>query len=497
MVTALALTPHGLDSCSRVRVITGWVKAPDDANVIEAHGGALDYVYRSIIPNRPVEHGPVRAMSDGQVVWKGYNPSAGNILVIEYDNGGFPFRSAYHHLVDGRDHDIFLAGLATIAWCALQPAAPPGDDLCAPPSATNTNGAAYRNYVRATIDAIRLGSGLDPLEYWGTNAMVTRVNVGDRVRMGQVVGYVGDTGFHSGGVHLHASLARRVSSSSWLFFDPYGLYGGAECYAGLYPSGVDPAQLQQPSIFCSVMPAFAGCSREVLALGLENYSRVGWSPRSICRYAAGHRWAGSFESDPQRDRQVRLGASLAELAEVAAKNKWVPISLLPDDHPGAPSFSAVLVRSRPGSAFQVGVPARQANELRADPHLIIQDACIYRGGAGEQLALTTHAAGPDTPPTRLEWDLDVRSLREVIRSARRDDWSPVKIQPYLSDTGLRYLLLLRRTQGVQRRYFLYQSESIYANAAIALLEEDFRPISVAAIQYAAQPVIAVVYEETN
>ena len=35
--------------------------------------------------------------------------------------------------------------------------------------------------MKAIRDAFRLGSGLDPLERWGTNATVTRVNVGDTV----------------------------------------------------------------------------------------------------------------------------------------------------------------------------------------------------------------------------------------------------------------------------------------------------------------------------
>lgn len=497
VVTALTKGPVDGESCSRVEVRAGWV---DSRPMPQAHGGALDYMFLRRGPFRySWLHGPVRAMADGEVIWKGYNPSMGNLLIIEYPNGGQPFRSAYHHLVDGRDHDLFLAGVATREWC-LRGGPARTVRLCSPVplngDPANPDNPAYAHYTAALADGLRVAAGLEPRERWGSNDLVTRVDVGDRVRLGQVVGYIGDTGFNSGGVHLHASLARPASNTEWRFFDPYGLYSQRDCYDGLYPSGGTPAQLQHPSIFCALTPAFAGCSRDVLDLALGNYSRVGWSPRAICRYALGSRWAGVFDANVGAERSIWVDVSLANLAQLAVEEKWFPIHLLPDDRAGDLTFSGVVVkRPNPKARFAVGLAPWEAADLAMNRQVTITDACIYRAAGHWALTISWEEGNFAVSPTHLTWGLDRRAVHDIIRSMRREGFSPVKVQPYQDEGGVRHLVLLRQSPGVERRYFFYQSETLFANSAIALSMEGFRPISVAAIRYAAQPLLAVVYEE--
>jgi murein DD-endopeptidase MepM/ murein hydrolase activator NlpD len=265
-----------------VQVTTGWIYGSGSSH------NAFDYSGGGIFT--------VNAVADGVVLWKGYMASPGNVVIIEHTApDGTTFRTLYHHLIDGRDHDIALAR-ATTAWCAPN---------CAQAFLSYQ---ARADQAFATLQVSPNDPGVAAV--WGTNGDKLLVDEGDLVFAGQPIGKAGTTGAHSGGVHLHLMFARpavhRVNGASvnrWTFFDPYGIYAlDLNCYRIEYPSGEGGEARQHPSVIAPFRRVFTGASSSLFQHGFDYFAHLGWFPQALASEnvpGQGYRMAGVFALDPE------------------------------------------------------------------------------------------------------------------------------------------------------------------------------------------------------
>jgi Peptidase family M23/Bacterial tandem repeat domain 1 len=254
--------PHTTDS---VNVVFGWMY---DTN--SKHDG-VDYASST-------GSFPARAVADGKVVWIGYMPSPGNVVIIEHTApDGFRFRTVHHHLRNGRDSDILLARLTMqhskiydMGWekdpgaIAYQKAA----DLAYETLKTDPNSQTVKNL-------------------WGTNDQTLMVKVGQTVKAGDQIGWSGATGINQTGVHLHIAFAREavfsVNGASvvrWTHFDPYGLYTtDPNCYRTPFPSG--SGANQHPTVYAPFFADFGGVNASLFQSGFNYFASVGYAPKFL------------------------------------------------------------------------------------------------------------------------------------------------------------------------------------------------------------------------
>jgi hypothetical protein len=295
-----------------VRIITGWVYANGNSH------NAIDYARN--------EGGrfPVYAMADGEVIWKGYAASPGNVVIIQHTApSGERFRTIYHHLIDGRDHDIAFAK-ATLNYCASR----------------TCDGDAWQRY-QDRAEAAELALALDPSDQevervWGTNETRVSVNEGDVVRGGDLIAYAGTTGAHSGGIHAHVMFARRAphkkaggNVSRWTFFDPYGLYAQPkEFYQVDCPTGEGGA-LQHASVIAPFFHKFTGVDSSTFQRGLDYFAAHGLYPEALTTEhvpGSGKMVAGSFviDSDEPVVRHLRSFNGYQDDFEYWRDRGWKP-----------------------------------------------------------------------------------------------------------------------------------------------------------------------------
>lgn len=324
-----------------VRVTTAFVYPPNIGD--EATHNGIDYA------RGDGDTFAVRCVADGRVLFVGYHPSPGNVVIIEhYPREGPPFRSIYHHLRNGRDNDIDLAA-RTYAFVEASEGAWSYDD-----AATAWQEAGER--ARAITE-----SGEGDLEWveslFGSNDQALLVQEGDTVAAGQQIAWAGDTGMHSGGTHLHFMTARQAaiveagvtySSTSkppirWTFFDPYGVYGGYEdvgCYNN--DDGYRNAG-QHDAIFAPALSDFIELNSEQYDAAFSHYATFNYFPAALDIESVGKpisaadaphhqlkigEWvhSGSFQYRPERP-VVRTGRTFdqhqADVAEWSDRD-WYP-----------------------------------------------------------------------------------------------------------------------------------------------------------------------------
>lgn len=298
---------------------------------------------------------PVYAMADGVVIWSGYMPSPGNSMVIEYSlANGEKFRSDYRHLRNGRDNDIALAQ-ATRPYCVGK-----GCDFT---NCSSDCGTWIGYQAMADADAALLLSDPnhpDVEEQWGTNAQTLMVQQGDTVRAGQQIGWAGDTGVHSGSVHLHwAAMREAVHLSNgtevtrWTRFDPTGQYAQARsCYEGSHPSGGSSADARQhASLMAPVYRYFAQATSSVYQAGWDYFADLGWFPTTLAsdyQTGVGRTLAGEF-----RPRNNIPGRHFRPFDEHQAdwsywwSQGWVPEQITVESR-GGPALYSSLYMQRAG-----------------------------------------------------------------------------------------------------------------------------------------------------
>ena len=283
----------------------------------------------------------VHAIADGRVVYVGYHPGPGHVVIIEhYPRNAPPFRSIYHHLRNGRDRDIALAA-RTKAF-------------------TENSGGTweYNDAARAWQLAGEAAAWIldHPHEnqawverQFGTNEQVLLVEEGSTVAAGQQIGWAGDTGIQSTGNHLHLMVARAASCGKagvtytksnpplvrWVLFDPYGLYGGHE---DLYCYNDDDARRglgQHRSIFAPAPEEFVSITQSVYDDALRYYATFSYLPSMLSIDSSASNGDGSpaplfsgvFQFRPDRPVVRTLRTEKQHAADV---EEWVDRGWQPD-----------------------------------------------------------------------------------------------------------------------------------------------------------------------
>jgi len=207
--------PIYLPFCDVDVQVTNGYQLPTDTNDTVAHYG-IDY-------SRPDDKTfPVCAAAAGKIIWVGYHPGPGNVVIIEHTPPeGKPFRTIYHHLRNGRDNDIDLAQ-RTGAFLDANPYWPKDASTMAWQEAGD-RGAAILSAQKGDWDWLE--------QQFGTNAQKILVSEGQIVAAKQQIGWAGNTGIHCKGIHLHFMIAREVpltvndndlqSKTRWILLNPY------------------------------------------------------------------------------------------------------------------------------------------------------------------------------------------------------------------------------------------------------------------------------------
>ncbi|MFP2907700.1 hypothetical protein ACLESD_22160 [Pyxidicoccus sp. 3LFB2] len=297
----------------------------------------------------------VDAVADGTVLWVGYMPSPGNVVIVEHTaRDGSKFRTVYHHLRDGRDEDIARARLTKTYY-------EKGNGT----GSFATADAAWKNYQsQADVDAILLAGAPTAAQVaaiearWGTPSQALQVSPGQTVKAGQQIGMAGLTGAHGmnssiHNTHLHIMFARPaehwvggMKQNLWTFFDPYGLYAlSASCYQTEYPTGQGGQADQHASHFAPFFQDFAGVDSGRFQQGFNYFASFGWFPATLATESSGWTWklGGSFQYNPAAPvtRSFRTFA-----AHQADADEWIPKGWRPDKvvgmtAPDAPRFTAI------------------------------------------------------------------------------------------------------------------------------------------------------------
>ncbi|MBZ4417351.1 hypothetical protein [Myxococcus sp. RHSTA-1-4] len=295
----------------------------------------------------------VDAVADGTVVWVGYMPSPGNVVIIEHTaKDGSRFRAIYHHLRDGRDEDIARARLTKTYY----------ENVIGSWTTASSTWKAYQN--QADADAQVLGgtptaTQLAAIESrWGTPSQGILVSEGQTVKAGQQIAMAGLTGAHGmnssvNNTHLHIMFARPaehwvggVKKSLWTFFDPYGLYAlSASCYQTEYPTGQGGQADQHASHFAPFFQDFAGVDAGKFQQGFNHFASFGWFPSTLATESSGWTWkmGGSFQYNPSAPvtRTFRTFAQHQSDADTWIPNGWRPDKVVGMTAPDEPRFTAI------------------------------------------------------------------------------------------------------------------------------------------------------------
>lgn len=190
---------------------------------------------------------PIGSTAAGTVIYQGWDNWAGNTVIVSHTVDGVAdaFRSVYMHLRNGAAVDCDRA------WTDSVPSIS-GDSL-----------TDYETHLTET------GCSADPANrnldasHWGTNLQTLPNLVGQEVTSGQFLGVAGNTGpggkRGSGGpnTHLHLFTTRLdPTDGEYYFVDPYGIYGGPDCYPTNITDSVTGACARYPNLWVSDAPRY-------------------------------------------------------------------------------------------------------------------------------------------------------------------------------------------------------------------------------------------------
>lgn len=295
----------------------------------------------------------VHAVADGEVIWVGYMPSPGWVVIIEHTaTDGSKYRTVLHHLRNGRDGDIRMARL-TEASVTLN-----GGDW-----PIDAKWTTYQDTADQDGIDIAQNRNVAAIEArWGTNAMTLRVAEGQLVKAGQLIGWAGLTGVHGmngsmTNVHLHQMFARRTMhddiGQQWTFFDPYGLYAlDKACYRTSYPSGAD--EHQHPSVYAPLYQDYAAASPSRFQEAFDYFASFGWFPQTftVDRSTGSTTYAGTFRpANPSP--VVRINRTFQQHQDdfdFWYDRTWVPKRVSAVDTAAGARYAAIYKRT-PASGF--------------------------------------------------------------------------------------------------------------------------------------------------
>ena len=365
-----------------VQAGTGWMYG------VNSRHNALDY-------DKDGASFRVDAVADGTVVWVGYMPSPGNVVIVEHTaRDGSRFRTIYHHLRDGRDEDIARARLTRSYY----------EKYIGAWSGADSTWRAYQN--QADADGIALAGAPTSQQVaaiearWGTSSHGILVSEGQTVKAGQQIGMAGLTGAHGmnssvNNTHLHIMFARPaehwmggVRRSLWTFFDPYGLYAlSASCYQTEYPTGQGGQANQHASHFAPFFQDFAGVDAGKFQQGFNHFASFGWFPSTLATESSGWTWkmGGSFQYNPSAPvtRTFRTFALHQSDADTWVPNGWRPDKVVGMTAPDEPRFTAIYAPITTGFiARHKMTPSWFGSQINDNYHAgyLITDASAYLDG---------------------------------------------------------------------------------------------------------------------
>lgn len=301
----------------------------------------------------------VRAVADGVVVFVGYMPSPGNVVILEHTMpDGSKYRTIHHHLRNGRDADIASAR-RTMAhsnaygsnW-QTHPRAPQYQALADADAAILAN-----NPTAAQVQAVE--------SRWGSNSQTLSLEIGDPIKAGQTLGWAGQTGFDQYGVHLHIMFARPATvrlpgtlttENRWVFFDPYGLYTGPTnaCYQGFAPTGAGGAN-RHASVLSPVPAEFPLTGHENFQTIFSYFASKNMAPRSLATDSSvGWKVAGAFAPRnviPVTRFLSTLSQHQADYTSWLA-NGWIPDNIVGMTTTGAARYTAIWAPTVTGTESQ-------------------------------------------------------------------------------------------------------------------------------------------------
>lgn len=484
---------------SPVNLTSGW---GENLNIpTRPHGnGAFDYTWswddRVGQRNFPF---PVRSPADGIVVFVGWNVSSGNSIVIEHQSAGLTVRSNFQHLVGDPAGDIRLMR-DVFRFCRPAGGVQPAWRRCSDAGLNLEGGNA-----ELAMFALR-GSGEAPPK-WGTNEHVLRVREGDRVAMGQVVGWAGDTGLQSGGVHLHFSMAiaARVSGvpgRDWWNFDPYGLYSPTFAYGGIYPSGARGRIFDHQSMFAPVMPYHALVPGRIEVLARDYYAQRAWNPVAVATARVdceGIRWRGdanvgvsSIYSNQATGTEVSISLSRQQLAvEVTDRARqslaprmisvtgrraargvsgqarfsvvWQPIF-------GVVQVSLALLWQASGRA----ILERIDDQIPSGSARIL-DACPYYDGDSLFVAVVAvPVLARDDDDYQLDSGIPGLEIRLVLERMRNSGRLVTRLHHFRLDGRLLFLIVHRRARRGEQWFWMSEERDNFAERANQMAQLGFQ-----------------------
>ncbi|MEZ4466600.1 MAG: hypothetical protein R3F43_19675 [bacterium] len=421
------------------------------------HGsGTFDYANRQIetfqqdvLP--PAAPFPVHAIADGVVLFSAFNASMGNVLVIRHEDDGRPVHALYHHLANGALNDYENAR-RTVRACGSAGASA----VC--PALSDR----FTMDVNGAEQTLALGGELNPTR-WGTAATRLFVAEGAVVHRGQLIGYAGRTGVDQSGIHLHFGMASpspigdTAQGRFWWGFDPYGLYGGPACYAGLYPSGRPGVGRQHRSIFAPLMADHATAPIGIQGLAAQYYERLGWTSVTISVVGEpcageGYALAGSYQ--PGNPRRARAGMSFEELrtdTDALLAFGWLPRSISAADTHRGLVYAAVWEASRGGEPMVLyGAPA--GPQLRrwlvervrnlADRRIV--DICPYSESGRLRCIVVLDRALVPNAGFDFRFGIEPAALLAAVQDVTTTGRLITRLHHHREGRDIRYLIVSRR-----------------------------------------------------
>ncbi|MCA9528226.1 MAG: M23 family metallopeptidase, partial [Myxococcales bacterium] len=447
---------------SPIALRNGWFNGGNTTKT--HHLGAFDILWVNEDRTNTNLPWPVRAVADGRVVFRGWNASMGNVLVVEHPNGDHPLRAVYHHLTNGVAADLPLA-TRYLDWCRTLTRSD-RNKTC-----VTALEDFYSDWVDAGAAALEARksdpSAPPPSPDWGGESHFIRVREGDQVRRGQVIAYAGRTNVDGGKVHLHFALTvqpdfhRSLQEPIWFGFDPWGIYGRPQCYAGLYPTGHRYATRawHQDSLFAPVMPDFATVPLRILTLAIPYYDRLTWST-GVLAFATspcgnGALVAGSFVRAEGRTLLFEDAPGMQAQARRLSQDDWGLEStmVIPNETGGVSlggvwrplvdgSRNEVLVDVPMGPGLSGWLTAWLATQGRPTR---LRDVMPYTDRGRLRVVVSADVGVPAVPAfvDRRLLDVSADQLRRALERLGVEGRVVTRLHRYMSAGDARFLLLHR------------------------------------------------------
>lgn len=452
---------------------------------------------------------PIHAIADGRVIWVGYHPSPGNVVIIEHTPPtGMPFRAIYHHVRNGRDRDIALARRTKYFIAANK----------------EWSWDRYsKEYQENGERAFRMleGEGFDGgwlQRHFGSNDQKLMVQEGDEVYAGQHIGWAGCSGMHCGHNHLHFMIARqavfvdadynqdyrRPGQTRWALFDPYGLYAGQ---GDLYAYNDDDGRRkknQHPSLFAPAPQDFVDMTDGNFQKAITYYHSFDYHPTSLVMEHRGMRerysflpfsgpketiwsYSGSFRFRPDLqmpltpDKEKNFEKMLLKQSQQGRR----PCAIIPCPAPDGTTYFTALLKEIDGKEFR-SEPKLNKESFDLLMHQMHKEGYLlsdYRPFVDEgELYFSAHwVMPPKWADYSAFYELTHQKIHDAEREMQRRGFNLVKLYKYNHPTqGTRFAGLWYCDDGALQggelddtRYFLDLKKEHFHDNHTAMTQKGY------------------------